>query len=243
MVGRPVRLVLTREGVFRATGGRTLTEQRVALGAKSDGALTALIHTGVAGMTAHNDCPEQFTFPARHLYASETFLLSQEIATIDMVANTFMRAPGESIGTFALECALDELAESLQVDPVELRRRLEPEKDPTSGLPFSSRHMLEAYRRGAERFGWDRRNRKPRGLRDGDWLLGQGVATGTYPYYRMPGGAASITLAVDGRAIVRMAAHEMGMGTATVQAQHAAERLGLPMERVTFEYGDTNWGC
>jgi xanthine dehydrogenase YagR molybdenum-binding subunit len=240
MIGRPVRLVLSREGVFRATGGRTLTEQRVALGAKADGTLAALIHTGVAGMTDHNYCPEQFTFPARHLYASETFLISQEIAAIDMVANTFMRAPGESIGTFALECALDELAEMMKVDPVELRRRLEPAKDPTSGLAFSSRHLVEAYQRGAERFGWDRRNRTPRALRDGDWLIGHGVATGTYPYYRMPGGAASITLTADGRAIVRMGAHEMGMGTATAQGQHAAERLGLPIGQVTFEYGDTN---
>jgi xanthine dehydrogenase YagR molybdenum-binding subunit len=240
MIDRPVRLVLTREGVFRATGGRTLTEQRVALGAKNDGTLAALIHTGVAGMTDHNYCPEQFTFPARHLYAAETFLISQEIAPLDMVANTWMRAPGESIGTFALECALDELAGTMNVDPIEFRRRIEPGKDPTSGLPFSSRNLVEAYRRGAERFGWDRRSPTPRQQRDGEWLIGHGVATGTYPYYRMPGGAASITLTADGRAIVRMAAHEMGMGTATVQAQHAAERLGLPLERVAFEYGDTS---
>ncbi|HEX5957265.1 MAG TPA: xanthine dehydrogenase family protein molybdopterin-binding subunit, partial [Hyphomicrobiaceae bacterium] len=208
-------------------------------GAKQDGRLAALIHTGVAGMTDHNYCPEQFTFPARHLYAADSFLIAQEIAPLDMVANTFMRAPGESIGTFALESAIDELACAMDVDPVELRRRLEPEKDPTSGLPFSSRNLVEAYRLGAERFGWERRHPKPRTQRDGEWLIGQGVATGTYPYYRMPGGAASITLTADGRAIVRMAAHEMGMGTATVQAQHAAERLGLPVEHVTFEYGDT----
>ena len=241
MAGRPVRLILTREGVFRATGGRTLTEQRVALGAKEDGTLAALIHTGVAGMTDHNNCPEQFTFPARHLYAAETFLLAQEIAPLDMVANTWMRAPGESIGTFALESALDELAEAMRIDPVELRRRLEPDKDPTSGLPFSSRHLVEAFRRGAEHFGWARRAAKPRAQRDGEWLIGHGVATGTYPYYRMPGGAASITLTADGRAIVRMAAHEMGMGTATVQAQHAAEQLGLSIEQVAFEYGDSDF--
>jgi xanthine dehydrogenase YagR molybdenum-binding subunit len=240
IIDRPVRLVLTREGVFRATGGRTLTEQRVALGAKKDGRLAALIHTGVAGMTDHNYCPEQFTFPARHLYAADNFLISQEIAPLDMVANTFMRAPGESVGTFALESAIDELACAMGIDPVELRRRCEPEKDPTSGLPFSSRNLVEAYRRGAERFGWDRRSPQPRTRREGEWLIGCGVATGTYPYYRMPGGAASITLTADGRAIVRMGAHEMGMGTATVQAQHAAERLGLPVEQVTFEYGDSN---
>jgi xanthine dehydrogenase YagR molybdenum-binding subunit len=239
LTGRPVRLALSREGVFRVTGGRTLTEQRVALGAKADGTLAALIHTGIAGMTSHNNCPEQFTFPARHLYAAQSVLLAQEIVELDMVANTFMRAPGESIGTFALESAVDELAEKMDLDPVELRRRLEPEKDPTSGLPFSSRHLVEAYRRGAERFGWERRKSAPRSTREGDWLIGHGVATATYPYYRMPGGAASIRLTADGRAVVSMGSHEMGMGTATVQAQHAAERLGLPVEQVTFAYGDT----
>ncbi len=151
-IARPVRMVVSREGVFREVGGRTTTEQRVALGAKADGTLTALIHTGVAGMTSHNDCPEQFTFPARHLYAAESFLLEQKIVELNTVPNTFMRAPGESVGTFALESALDELAEALKLDPVELRRRIEPEKDPTSGLPFSERSIVEAYARGARRF-------------------------------------------------------------------------------------------
>ncbi|WP_424813919.1 xanthine dehydrogenase family protein molybdopterin-binding subunit [Roseococcus sp. YIM B11640] len=240
LAGRPVRMTLSREGVFRATGGRTLTEQRVALGAGRDGRLTALIHTGIAGVTSHNDCPEPFTFPTRHLYAADNILLQQQVTELDMVANTFMRAPGESIGTFALECALDELAEKLEIDPIELRRRLEPKKDPTSGLPFSERNLVEAYRAGAERFGWDRRDPRPRARREGEWWVGMGVATGTYPYYRMAGGSASIQLLADGRAIVRMGSHEMGMGTATAQAQHAAERLGLPVEQVTFEYGDTD---
>ncbi len=190
-------------------------------------------------MTAHNNCPEQFTFPARHLYAAKNFKLVQQVADMSMLANTFMRAPGESIGTFALESALDELAEALQLDPIELRRRIEPEKDPTSGTAFSSRHLLAAYRRGAEKFGWAERRKTPRAQREGEWLIGMGVATATYPYYRMPGGAASIRLTADGGAVVQMASHEMGMGTATVQAQHAAERLGLPIEQVRFEYGDT----
>ena len=236
---RPVRLVLSREGVFRVVGGRTNTEQRVAIGARADGSLTALIHTGIAAMTAHNNCPEQFTFPARHLYRAESFKLVQQVADMSMLANTFMRAPGESIGTFALESALDELAEAMDLDPIELRRRIEPSQDPTSGNPFSSRYLLEAYRRGASRFGWDKRSNKPRARRAGEWLIGMGVATATYPYYRMPGGAASIRLTADGRAVVQLASHEMGMGTATVQAQHAAERLGLPMGQVVFEYGDT----
>lgn len=236
--GRPVRIALSREGVFRVAGGRTTTEQRVALGARADGTLAALIHTGVAAMTAHNNCPEQFTFPARHLYAADAILVDQKVADLHMLANTFMRAPGESIGTFALECAMDELAEAMALDPIELRRRIEPERDPTSGHAFSSRHMLEAYAKGAERFGWEKRP-APRSRREGEWLIGMGVATATYPYYRMPGGAARIRLTAEG-ALVQMGSHEMGMGTATAQAQHAADRLGLPLEQVRFEYGDTN---
>ena len=239
LAGRPVRVMLSREGVFRIVGGRTTTQQRVALGADADGSLKALIHTGTAAMTTHNSCPEQFTFPARHLYAAAALKVTQKVADMDMLANTFMRAPGESVGTFALECAIDELAEAMNLDPIELRRRNEPEKDPTSGAPFSSRHIVEAYRRGAERFGWEKRSPAPRARRDGEWLIGMGVATATYPYYRMPGGSARIRLTADGHAVVEMASHEMGMGTATVQAQHAAERLGLPLERVRFAYGDT----
>jgi xanthine dehydrogenase YagR molybdenum-binding subunit len=231
--------MLSREGVFRIVGGRTITEQRVALGAKADGTLAALIHTGGAAMTTHNACPEQFTFPARHLYAADAMKIAQEVADIDMLANTFMRGPGESIGTFALETAIDELAEKMQLDPIELRRRIEPEKDPTSGKDFSSRNLIDAYAKGAERFGWAKRNPEPGAIRDGEWLIGMGVATATYPYYRMPGGAARIRLSAEGHVTIEMASHEMGMGTATVQGQVAAERLGLPMDKVTFKYGDT----
>ena len=158
---------------------------------------------------------------------------------MNMLANTFMRAPGESVGTFALESAIDELAVELAMDPIELRLRNEPEKDPTSGLPFSSRHIVEAWRTGAERFGWDRRNATPGKQREGEWLVGMGCATATYPYYRMPGGAARITLTRDGRATVEVAAHEMGMGTATTTAMVAAERLGLPLDQVEVAYGDS----
>lgn len=239
LAGRPVRLVLSREGVYRVVGGRSPTRQRVALGADSDGRLTALIHSGVTAKTPHNGMPEPFILPTRSAYASETILLDVQQVELDMLGNTFMRAPGEAVGTFALECALDELAHQLGMDPVELRIRNEPREDPTSGLPFSARHIVEAWRAGAERFGWSRRNPLPGATRDGEWLVGMGCATGTYPYYRMPGGAARLTLTRDGRAIVDIAAHEMGMGTATVQTQVIAERLGLPMENIRFNYGDS----
>jgi xanthine dehydrogenase YagR molybdenum-binding subunit len=236
---RPVRIVLSRKGEFRAVGGRTTTEQRVAIGAEADGRFSALIHVGTAAMTTHNNCPEQFTFPARHLYSAGSIKVAQRVADMDMIANTFMRAPGESIGTFALECAIDDLAEQLGIDPIELRIRNEPQKDPTSGKPFSARHLVEAYRAGAEQFRWDKRDPKPGTRRQGEWLIGVGCATATYPYYRFPGGAATITLSKNGHATVGFAAHEMGMGTATVHSQVIADRLGLSLEQVTIAYGDS----
>ncbi len=150
-----------------------------------------------------------------------------------------MRAPGESIGTFALESAMDELAYAAGIDPVELRIRNDAEVDPAKGTEFSSRHLQEAYRLGAEKFGWSHPHAAVRSQRDGKWLVGQGVATAFYPAYRRPA-SAKVRLHADGTAVIQSAAQEMGMGTATVQTQHAAERLGLPLEKVRFEYGDTD---
>ena len=235
---RPVRIMLSREGVFRIVGGRTLTEQRVALGAQNDATLDALIHTGTVAMTPYNNMPEPFILPAKSAYAARSFFLDVETVKMNMTANTFMRAPGEAVGTFGLESGIDELAHAMGMDPIELRIKNEPEKDPTTGLPFSQRGIVEAWKAGRERFGWDKRQ-DPGTVRDGDWFVGIGCATGTYPYYRMPGGAARITLTQDGRARVGIAAHEMGMGTSTAQTQIAAERLGLGMDAVSFDYADT----
>ena len=240
LAGRPVRLALSREGVYRVVGGRTETEQRVAIGADADGTFTALIHTGAVAMTDHNNVPEPFITPAMILYSAGTLKLSVQVAHMDMLANTFMRAPGEAVGSFALESAVDELAERLAMDPVELRIRNEPEKDPVSGLPFSSRNLIEAYRAGAARFGWESRNAQPGTHQDGEWLVGIGMATATYPYQRMPGGAARITLTADDHATIEIAAHEMGMGTSTTTALVAADRLGLPLDQVSISYADSD---
>jgi xanthine dehydrogenase YagR molybdenum-binding subunit len=235
---RPVRIMVSREGVFRIVGGRTLTEQRVAIGAQADGTFDAVIHTGTVAMSPHNNMPEPFIQPAKSGYASKSFLLDVQTVRMNMTANTFMRAPGEAVGSFGLESAIDELAHAMGMDPIALRLKNEPQKDPTTGLPFSQRGIVQAWTLGRERFGWDKRG-EPAARRDGDWLIGMGCAAGAYPYYRMPGGAARITLTKDGRVTVGVAAHEMGMGTSTAQTQIAAERLGLPMDAVTFQYGDT----
>jgi len=237
--GRPVRIMLSREGVCRAVGGRTATEQRVAIGADRDGRFVSLIHTGVAVMTEYNAMPEPFIHNARVLYAAPAMKLEVQKVTMNMVANVPMRAPGESVGSFALESAVDELADQLGIDPIVLRRRNEPVQDPIEGTPFSSRHLIEAYRTGAQAFGWQERHPKPRMRQEGEWLVGLGCATAVFPYYRMEGGAARIVLSRDGHARVSVGVHEMGMGTATAQTQLCAVRLGLPMEKVSFGYGDS----
>jgi xanthine dehydrogenase YagR molybdenum-binding subunit len=237
VVKRPVKLNLSREGVYRLVGGRTQSIQRVALGANSDGEFQSLIHEGTTGTTEFNDFAEQFSFPARYLYQAKNFHIAQKVVYLDTIANTFMRAPGESIGTFALESAIDELAHEMNIDPIRLREINEPTQDPLKHIQFSSRHLTRAYKEGAEAFGWS--HKKPNTQTDGKWLIGQGVATAYYPYYRMPG-KAKVKVMSDGRASIHAAAHEMGMGTATVQLQHFADRMCMPISQVSMQYGNTS---
>lgn len=240
LAGRPVRLALTREGVYRMIGGRSPSEQRVALAADSDGRLRGLLHTGYSVMPTYGACPEQYTYGTRTQYRSDSFEIVQRHLDLDIVPNTYMRAPGEAIGTFAVESAVDELARSLGMDPVTLRLRNLPERHPISGQSFSQHGAEQAWRDGAARFGWEVRRAAAGGRRDGEWLVGVGCAAGTFPYARMPGNTVRLTLGADGSALLACATHEMGMGTATVQAQHAADRLGLPLAQVRFELGDSS---
>jgi xanthine dehydrogenase YagR molybdenum-binding subunit len=240
LAGRPVRIALSRAGMHRLIGGRSQTEQRIGLAADSDGKLKGLLHHGLSVKPPHSACDEAFTLTTRSLYASESFDIVQQTLDLDVLANTFMRAPGEAVGTFAIECAMDELAHDLGMDPVELRRRNAPDRDPVTDAPHSQSDMMLAYDLGAERFGWNRRAAKPRSRREGEWLVGMGCATGSFPYARMPGMSARITIDGDGHATVSSAAHEMGMGTTTVQRQHGADRLGLPLKSVTVRIGDTS---
>jgi xanthine dehydrogenase YagR molybdenum-binding subunit len=240
LAGRPVRIALSRASMHRLIGGRSQTEQRVGLAADADGKLKGLIHHGFSVKPQHSASDEAFTLTGRSLYASESFDIVQHTLDLDVLANTFMRAPGEAVGTFAIESAMDELAHELKMDPIELRRRNVADKDPVSGAPHSQSDIILACELGAKRFGWERRVAKPRAHREGEWLVGMGFATGSFPYVRMPGTTARITIDGKGHATVSSAAHEMGMGTATVQRQHAADRLGLPLSSVTVRIGDTS---
>ncbi|MEV0223940.1 xanthine dehydrogenase family protein molybdopterin-binding subunit [Streptomyces sp. NPDC050704] len=237
--GRPVRLVLTRQGVNHVVGGRTPSRQRVALGAGTDGKLTALIHTSYTRIGRVGANIEQVTSPSRHLYAASSILLRQDRSELDLLPNAWMRAPGEGIGSFALESTVDELAHRLGMDPIELRMRNEPDADPVEGKPSSRRLLREVYARGAERFGWSGRTPEPGSMRDGRRLVGMGVAAAYQPALQFVADV-TVRLSADGRVLVRCGFQEMGMGGATAQAQIAADALGVPFDTVRVEYGDSD---
>lgn len=237
VVQRPVKIVLTRRQMFGLVGARPYTSQYLAIGAKKDGALAAINQVVSSSTSTFEDWVETATMQTRMLYAAPNVETSQKLVRMNIGTPTFNRGPGESSGTFALESALDELAEKLAIDPLALRLKNYTEKDPDNGLPFSSKSLRECYQRGAEKFGWSKRG-KPRARRDGKWLTGMGMSTATYPMKRQPAHATA-TLMTDGSILVRAATHELGCGTYTSMSQIAAEAAGVPVERIRFELGDT----
>jgi xanthine dehydrogenase YagR molybdenum-binding subunit len=235
---RPVKLVLTRKQLFTSNGHRPRTEQRVALGASKDGKLTSVVHESIAHTSMFDFFIEPCTVATPMMYASPTLYALTKVVRLNQGTPTFMRAPGETPGMYALESAMDELSYKLGIDPVQLRLINHADTDPEDGKPWSSKSLKECYRQGGERFGWSRRSAEPRSMLDGRMLLGWGMASATYPTYQQPA-SATVKILADGRAVVRSGAQEMGMGTATVQTQLAAELLGIPESSVSFEYGDT----
>jgi xanthine dehydrogenase YagR molybdenum-binding subunit len=238
VAGRPVKIMLSRREMYYGTGFRPHTVQRVALGASRDGRLSVIVHDAYQETSTYEEYTEALLDASRFLHSCPNVYTRHRIAPMNVHTPTWMRAPGEASGVHALECAMDELAVALNIDPVELRLRNEPEQDEFKQLPFSSRSTRECYRAAAERFGWSRRNPEPGSMRDGRWLIGWGMASATYPMNFAP--ASAITrLLPDGTAEVASAASDMGPGTWTSMTQVAAEALGLPIERVKFNLGDS----
>ncbi|MGW7517344.1 xanthine dehydrogenase family protein molybdopterin-binding subunit [Streptomyces sp. NPDC054796] len=238
--GRPVKLALTRQQMFSLVGYRTPTLQRLRLGADRDGRLTALCHEVVEQTSRIKEFAEQTAVASRLMYATDNRRTSHRLAALDVPVPSWMRAPGEAPGMFAAEVAMDELAHACGLDPVELRVLNEPETEPGSGKPFSSRHLVECLRTGAERFGWGDRRAEAGTRWEGDWLVGLGVASATYPGYANAGSEAEIEHTGGGRYVVRIGAADIGTGAWTVLAQIAADALGVAVDDVRTELGDTS---
>ncbi len=236
-VRRPVKLVLSRQEMCSNVGFRPQTRQQVAIGARKDGTLTALSHASVNPTALFAEFAEPCGLLTRMLYACPNVKTTHRLVKLAMGAPTVMRGPGAAPGLFALESALDELAVALKMDPVELRLRNHADRDPDTGQPFSSKSLKQCYLAAAERFGWAKRG-PVRSQREGDVWVGCGMASTAHPAYCDKASAMAV-LRADGSALFSSGASEVGAGTYTVMAQVAGVVLGLPLNRVRFELGDT----
>ncbi|MEU6318044.1 xanthine dehydrogenase family protein molybdopterin-binding subunit [Streptomyces sp. NPDC047009] len=238
-LNRPVKLVLTRPQMFTSVGHRPSGVQWLGVGMTRAGELVAIDHRSLSSLSMEDNDYEPFTAATAFAYECPNVITQDRQARINIAVPTSMRAPAEAQGNFALESALDELSYTLRMDPLELRRRNHCDTDPRNGLPWSGKALLECYEVGARRFGWSDRNPEPRSMRDGNWLVGYGMASALFPYFAQPC-AAQATVNRDGSALVRSAATDIGTGTYTVMAQLAADELGLPLDQVRFDLGDSD---
>lgn len=238
-VGRPLAVALSRPQVFEATMRRSETRQRVRLAADSDGRLTGIGHAARVSNLPDESFSEPVTQATPFLYRGANRAIRHEVVRVNRTCAGSVRAPGEAVGVTIIENAMDELAEKVGIDPVELRKRNIPDRDPSSGIPFSSHMLAEALDRGAEAFGWSRRNPIPGAVREGDWLIGMGMASAVRVNI-LAESKARVVLSADGRARVETDMTDIGTGTYAVLSQIAGEMLGLSVDRVETVLGDTD---
>ncbi|UUU29302.1 xanthine dehydrogenase family protein molybdopterin-binding subunit [Streptomyces sp. CA-210063] len=235
---RPVKVVLSRKQMYLHTAFRPSYEYRLRLGSDRRGRLTAAVHEMDGETSSYEKFTEAIMLAGQMTYSMSDVRQAYRLVPLDVNTPLWMRGPGFASASFAIESAMDELAGRLRIDPIELRRRNEPAEDPANGLPWSTRRLRECYTVGAREFGWNRRDPEPRSTRDGDWLIGLGMATGVYDPGRFPAQARA-RLDADGTAVAEAATSDMGPGTYTSQTQVAADALGLTMRAVTFRLGDS----
>ncbi|HEY9472460.1 MAG TPA: xanthine dehydrogenase family protein molybdopterin-binding subunit [Mycobacteriales bacterium] len=240
VAGRPVKLALTRQQMFDLVGYRTPTIQRIQLAADRDGRLTAITHDVVEQTARIKEFAEQTATPTRTMYAASSRRTTHRLAALDVGVPTWMRAPGVTPGMFAGEVAMDEMAIACGLDPIEFRLRNEPEVDPYTGMPHSSRNLAVCMREGERMFGWGDRDPLPGARRENGWLVGTGVAASTYPGHVLPGSVATIDYGADRCYRVRIGAVDIGTGTGTALTQIAADALGCPVGDIRLEIGDTD---
>ena len=235
---RSVRVVLTRPQMY-ALGHRPAMIQRIALGATTKGTLDSITHDAITETSQYEDFYRQETGWSALLYTSANAKYAHKLAKLDLPTSCDMRCPSAATGVYALECAMDELAVALKLDPLELRLRCYSERDQKNGLPFSSKALRECYRQGAQAFGWDKRNPEPRSMREDGELVGGGMATGVWDAFQAPI-TVRIALSANGHAEVACATSDIGTGTRTIMAQVAADMLGLPIDQISINLGDSS---
>ncbi len=236
---RPVKLMLTRMQMFTMVGYRPCTSQTIGIGATADGKLTGLTHTATALTSTYEEFTEGVVNMSQFMYACPNVDTNYNLVQLDVSVPTWMRGPGEATGAFALESAMDEMAYKLDMDPMEFRIRNFAETDPERNLPWSSNNLKEAYQIGAEKIGWASRNRTPRSMKEGGWLVGYGMSTGVFGAGRS-GATARAQLLANGKVLIQSAASDIGPGTGTAMVNIASEVLGIPTKQITFELGDSN---
>ncbi|HEY4123641.1 MAG TPA: xanthine dehydrogenase family protein molybdopterin-binding subunit [Rhizomicrobium sp.] len=238
-VGRPLKLMTTRDQGFTIATYRAETRHHIKLAATKDGKLVSLSHEGWEVTSQPDNYMVSGTDASTRVYACPNVWSKVSIVHVDRNTPGFMRSPPETPYIFALECAMDELAYALEMDPVELRKINDTKKEPIKHLPYSSRSLLECFDAASRAFGWEKRDHKPMSMMDGDWLVGWGTATTVYPSV-ISIATARVTLYPEGRAKVQVATHEIGQGVYTVCAIVAADKLGMAPENVSVEVGDSD---
>jgi xanthine dehydrogenase YagR molybdenum-binding subunit len=238
--GRPLKLMLTRSEMFTMVGYRPEAIQKIAMGASKDGKLTAITHEAIAMTASYQVFTEGIVNGSRSLYACPNVTTRYKVYPLDLSQPTWMRGPGETTGAYGLECAMDEMAYALNLDPVEFRLRNYAETDPESGKPYSSKFLKEAYQLGMDKIKWNERNREPRSMKDGDWLIGYGMGSGIFSAWR---GDAKVSARFlqDGTLILQSGVTDMGPGTATSMIKLASDVFGIPAASIKFEMGDSNY--
>ncbi|MDB5246047.1 MAG: acylaldehyde oxidase [Segetibacter sp.] len=241
-VNRPVKLALTRQQMFNSVGLRQRNHQKMRLAATKDGKLTVLAHETTTHCAINNEFVEPCGDCSKVMYEVPNSLISYKVVPMNIILPTYTRGPGKSTGSFALESAMDELAYQLKMDPIEFRLKNEPAKDPSNGKPWSSRTTVQCLQEGAKAFGWEKRKIEPRQNKQGEYLIGYGVACGTYPA-RQQNSSAIVKLIRKGtevKATIELAASDLGTGSNTIIAQTASDALGLPINKITVKIGDSD---
>jgi len=237
-IGRPVKIVLPREQMFTNVGSRPSAVQKVGIGTTKEGKITGLTHEAIAHTSTYEEFTEGIVNISKMLYATPNMTGRYKLVKLNTCTPIWMRGPGEATGSFALECAMDEMAYKLKMDPIELRRLNHADTDPERNLPWSTKYLKDCYDIGMEKIGWKNRSMEPRGVREGDWYVGYGMGTGVFGSFRW---GASVKGVIDsnGKLLLQCSVNDMGPGTATMMTKIASDMMGLPVKQIKVEMGST----